>query len=57
LILKEFVIWLCEEVNEYDGDEKIPRIIFFLKWKDNSEGKKDYPKPLYSNHYYSKVQE
>jgi len=33
LILKEFVIWLCEQVDEPNGEEKIPRIIFYLKWK------------------------
>jgi ribosomal protein L40E len=49
LILKQFVIWLYEQVNEHNGDEKIPRIMLYFKREENSEGKKDFPKPLYPN--------
>jgi len=42
LILKQFVVWLCEHVNEPNSKEKIPRIMLYLKGEDNSsEGEKD----------------
>ena len=31
LTLKEFVLWLCEMVNEPNGKENIPRIMLYLK--------------------------
>ena len=31
LMLKEFVLWLCEEVNDPNGKENIPRIMLYLK--------------------------
>jgi ribosomal protein L40E len=42
LILKQFVVWLCEYVNEPNSKEKIPRIMLYLKGEDNSnESEKD----------------
>jgi hypothetical protein len=41
LTLKQFVIWLCEQINEPNGKEKIPRIMLYLKGKDSIEGEKD----------------
>jgi ribosomal protein L40E len=43
LILKQFVVWLCEHVNEPNSKEKILRIMLYLKGEDNSsnEGEKD----------------
>ena len=39
LILKEFVIWLCEQVSTRDEKEQIPRIMLYLKDKDDRHGK------------------
>jgi len=38
LILKEFVIWLCEQVSTRDGKEQIPRIMLYLKDKEDRHG-------------------
>jgi hypothetical protein len=35
LILKEFVIWLCEQVNTRDEKEQVPRIMLYLKDKED----------------------
>jgi hypothetical protein len=31
LMLKEFVLWLCDKVNDPKGKETIPRILLYLK--------------------------
>ena len=31
LMLKEFVLWLCNEVDDPNGKENIPRILLYLK--------------------------
>jgi uncharacterized membrane protein YvbJ len=31
LMLKEFVLWLCEKVDDPNGKENIPRIMIYLK--------------------------
>ena len=31
LMLKEFVLWLCEKVDDPNGKENIPRIMLYLK--------------------------
>src|SRR5215217_4029207 len=31
LMLKEFVLWLCQEVNDPKGKETIPRVMLYLK--------------------------
>ena len=31
LTLKEFVLWLCDKVNDPNGKEAIPRIMLYLK--------------------------
>ena len=31
LMLKEFVLWLCEKVDDPNGNENIPRIMLYLK--------------------------
>ena len=31
LMLKEFVLWLCDKVNDPNGKETIPRIMLYLK--------------------------
>jgi hypothetical protein len=38
LILKEFVIWLCEQVNTRDEKEQVPRIMLYLKDKEDRHG-------------------
>ena len=49
LILKEFVIWLCEEVDDPKGNsqEKIPRIMLYTKLEEKGgssyESTKDRP--------------
>jgi hypothetical protein len=35
LMLKEFVIWLCEQVNDPNEKEKIPRIMLYLKAEES----------------------
>lgn len=47
LILKEFVMWLCEQIDDpkVNGNEKIPRIMLYTKLEEkdsrNSERGKD----------------
>jgi hypothetical protein len=31
LMLKEFVLWLCDKVNDPNGTEAIPRIMLYVK--------------------------
>jgi ribosomal protein L40E len=31
LMLKEFVLWLCEKIDDPNGKENIPRIMLYLK--------------------------
>jgi ribosomal protein L40E len=38
LILKEFVIWLCEQVDDPKDKEKIPRIMLYIKLEGKSSG-------------------
>jgi zinc ribbon protein len=38
LILKEFVIWLCEQVSTRDEKEQIPRIMLYLRDNEDSRG-------------------
>ena len=38
LILKEFVIWLCEQVDDPKDKEKIPRIMLYTKLEDKGSG-------------------
>ena len=52
LILKEFVIWLCEQVSTRDEKEKIPRIMLYLKDKDDRHGKGE-KESLYQNASYT----
>src|ERR671926_558383 len=49
LILKEFVIWLCEQVSTRDGKEQIPRILLYLKDKEDRHGNVISSKPSPSN--------
>ena len=49
LILKEFVIWLCEQVSTRDGKEQIPRIMLYLKDKEDRHGNVISSKPSPSN--------
>jgi hypothetical protein len=37
LILKEFVLWLCEKVDDPNGKENIPRIMRYLKEEEEEE--------------------
>jgi hypothetical protein len=45
LILKEFVIWLCEQVNTRDEKEQVPRIMLYLKDKEDRHGNVISSKP------------
>ena len=31
LMLKEFVLWLCDKVDDPNGKENIPRVMLYLK--------------------------
>jgi ribosomal protein L40E len=44
LILKEFVIWLCEEVDDPKGNsqEKIPRILLYTKLEEKGGSGSSY---------------
>lgn len=44
LMLKEFVLWLCEKVNDPNGKENIPRILLYLKGEANGKSIKDSSK-------------
>jgi hypothetical protein len=37
LILKEFVLWLCEKVDDPNGKETIPRIMLYLKEEERDK--------------------
>src|SRR5215217_122194 len=37
LTLKEFVIWLCEQVYDPKGKEMVPRIMLYLKGEEGAE--------------------
>ena len=37
LMLKEFVLWLCQEIDDPMGKETIPRIILYLKEVENTK--------------------
>jgi hypothetical protein len=52
LILKEFVIRLCEQVSTRDEKEQIPRIMLYLKDKDDRHGKGE-KESLYQNASYT----
>jgi hypothetical protein len=49
LILKEFVIWLCEQVSTRDEKEQIPRIMLYLKDKEDRHSNIISSKPSPSN--------
>ena len=39
LMLKEFVLWLCEKVDDLNGKESIPRIMRYLKEEEEESNK------------------
>lgn len=41
LTLKEFVIWLCEQVYDPKGKEVVPRILLYLKGEESAESGRD----------------
>jgi ribosomal protein L40E len=41
LMLKEFVFWLCETVDDPNGKENIPRILLYLKEKESDKSGRD----------------
>jgi len=41
LMLKEFVLWLCQEVNDPKGKETIPRVMLYLKGEESWKSGKD----------------
>jgi hypothetical protein len=41
LTLKEFVIWLCEQVYDPKGKEAVPRIMLYLKGEESAESGRD----------------
>ena len=49
LILKEFVIWLCAQVSTREEQEQIPRIMLYLKDKEDRHGNVISSKPSPSN--------
>ena len=50
LMLKEFVLWLCEKVDDPNGKENIPRIMLYLKEvEDRSKSGIGSPKTSLSN--------
>ena len=49
LILKEFVIWLCEQVSTRDEKEQVPRIMLYLKDNEDRHGNVISSKPSPSN--------
>lgn len=38
LILKEFVVWLCEHLNDPNDKERVPRIMLYLKGEKGGAG-------------------
>lgn len=49
LILKEFVLWLCEKVDDPNGKENIPRIMLYLKEEERSKSGTDSSHTSLSN--------
>ena len=50
LMLKEFVLWLCEKVDDPNKKENIPRIMLYLKEvEDRSKGGRDSSHTSLSN--------
>lgn len=46
LILKEFVIWLCEQIDDpAEGKEKIPRIMLYTKLEEQASSSYDKETP------------
>jgi len=41
LMLKEFVLWLCDKVDDPNGKENIPRVILYLKEKERDKSEMD----------------
>jgi len=41
LMLKEFVLWLCQEVNDPKGKETIPRAMLYLKEEESGKSGRD----------------
>ena len=41
LTLKEFVVWLCDKVDDPNGKENIPRVMLYLKEKENDKSEMD----------------
>ena len=41
LMLKEFVLWLCQEVDDPNGNDNIPRIMLYLKEVESSKSNRD----------------
>ena len=41
LMLKEFVLWLCDKVNDPKEKETIPRILLYLKEVESSKSGRD----------------
>jgi hypothetical protein len=37
LTLKEFVLWLCDKVDDPNGKENIPRVMLYLKEKESDK--------------------
>ena len=50
LMLKEFVLWLCEKVDDPNGKEAIPRIMLYVKEvEDRSKSGRDSSQTSLSN--------
>jgi hypothetical protein len=41
LMLKEFVLWLCDKVDDPNGKENIPRLMLYLKEKEIDKSEMD----------------
>jgi hypothetical protein len=41
LTLKEFVLWLCDKVDDPNGKENIPRVMLYLKEKERAKSEMD----------------
>ena len=41
LMLKEFVLWLCDKVDDPNGKENIPRVMLYLKEKERDKSEMD----------------
>jgi hypothetical protein len=49
LMLKEFVLWLCDKVNDPNGKETIPRVMLYLKEKASDKSGRDLSQTSLSN--------